>query len=115
MSAPSRVIKRTAIPLSGYVYQNFVGLGLLCDWLDDPGLFEWIEFEADHDEIPKGLDDIVAQRTDGTFDLLQVKFTVDARDSRNALTWGWLLDRKPKDRCGACSHGCIDNQSGPDP
>ena len=98
MSPPSRVIKRTAIPLSGYVYQNFVGLGLLCDWLDDPGLFDWVQFEADDDEIPQGLDDLVAQRTDGTFVLLQVKFTVDSQDSRNALTWGWLLDHKPKGR-----------------
>ena len=98
MSAPSRVIKRTAIPFSGYVYQNLVGLSLLCDWLDDPGLFDWVQFEADHDEVPQGLDDLVAQRTDGTFVLLQVKFTVDAQDSRNALTWAWLLDHKPNGR-----------------
>lgn len=98
MTPPSRVIKRTAIPLSGYVYQNFVGLGLLCDWLDDPGLFDWVQFEADHDEIPQGLDDLIAQRPDGTFVLRQVKFTIDAHDSRNALTWDWLLDHKPKGR-----------------
>lgn len=98
MSAPSRVIKRTAIPFGGYLYQNLVGLRLLCDWLDDPGLFEWVQVEADHDEIPQGLDDLVARRTDGTFLLLQVKFTVDAQDNRNALTWDWLLDHKPKGR-----------------
>lgn len=109
MAAPSHDIKRTAIPLSGYVYQNLVGLGLLCDWLDDPGLYDWVQFEADHDEVPQGLDDLVAQRRDGTFSMLQVKFTVDAHDTRNALTWDWLLGHKPKGRsllqkwCGALS------------
>jgi hypothetical protein len=60
---PNR-IKRSAIPLSGYVYQNLVGLNLLCDWLEDPALYEWVQFEADHDEVPQGLDDVVAQRWD---------------------------------------------------
>jgi hypothetical protein len=98
MSAPSLLIKRTAIPLSGYVYQNLVGLSLLCDWLDDPGLYDWVQFEADHEEVPQGLDDLVAQRRDGTFVLLQVKFTVNTQDARNALTWDWLLTRKPRGR-----------------
>ena len=98
MSAPSSLIKRTAIPLSGYVYQNLVGLRLLCDWLDDPGLYEWVRFEADHDEVPQGLDDVVAQRRDGLLVLLQVKFTVDAQHAGNALTWDWLLACKPRGR-----------------
>src|SRR5690606_1046513 len=96
MSAPSPARKRTAIPLSGYVYQNLVGLSLLCDWLDDPGLYDWVQFEADHDEVPQGLDDIVAQRRDGTLVLLQVKFTVNAQDTGNALTWHWLLAHKQR-------------------
>ena len=98
MPAPSSAIKRSAIPFSGYLYQNLVGLSLLCDWLDDPGIYDWVQFEADHDEVPQGLDDIVAQRRDGTLVLLQVKFTVNAQDANNALTWDWLLTRKPKGR-----------------
>lgn len=98
MPAPSPAIKRSTIPFSGYVYQNLVGLALLCDWLDDPGLYDWVQFEADHDEVPQGLDDIVAQRRDGTLILLQVKFTVNAQDSKNALTWEWLLARRPRGR-----------------
>lgn len=78
MPAPSPAIKRTDIPLSGYLYQNLVGLSLLCDWLDDPGIYNRVRFEADHDEVPQGLDDIVAQRRDATLVLLQVKFTVNA-------------------------------------
>lgn len=98
MTKPPSSIKRTAIPLSGYVYQNLVGLNLLCDWLDDPTLYEWVQFESDHDEVPQGLDDVVAKLRDGTFVLYQVKFTVDADDNNNALTWDWLLAHKPAGR-----------------
>lgn len=98
MTDTSNRIKRSAIPLSGYVYQNLVGLNLLCDWLEDPALYEWVQFEADHDEVPQGLDDVVAQRWDSTFVLLQVKFTVDADDPSNALAWPWLLAHKPAGR-----------------
>lgn len=98
MPASSPLIKRAAIPLSGYVYQNLVGLRLLCDWLDDPSLYDWVRFEADRDDAPEGLDDLVAQRRDGLLELLQVKFTVDAQNAGNALTWEWLLARKPSRR-----------------
>jgi hypothetical protein len=87
-------IKRTAIPASGYLYQTLVGIRLLCDWLDDPGLYEWVQFEADDQPEAQGLDDIVAQRPDRLIDLIQVKFTVDPFDPANALSWAWLLERK---------------------
>lgn len=90
-------IKRAAIPLSGYVYQNLVGLNLLCDWLDDPSLYQWVKFEAD-DQFAQGLDDIVALCRDNSFALLQVKFTVNSDDPNNALSWKWLLDHKPTGR-----------------
>lgn len=92
------LIKRTAIPLSGYVYQNLVGLNLLCDWLDDPMLYQWVQFEADGQDIAQGLDDIVALCRDDTYTFLQVKFTVNPDDSDNALDWDWLLKHKPNGR-----------------
>jgi len=88
-------IKSTTIPLTGYVYQNLVGIGLLCDWLDDPTSYKWIKFEAE-DEVAKGLDDIVALHKDDTYSLFQVKFTVNSEDSNNALNWRWLLGRTAK-------------------
>ena len=92
-----RFIKASAITFGGYIYQNLIGLEFLCDWLEDPGRYEWVKFEADEDEIPKGLDDIVAKsRVDGKLVLLQVKFTVDPYDENNLITWDWLLSRKPK-------------------
>jgi hypothetical protein len=92
----ARTIKKTAIPLGGYLYQNLVGVELLCDWLEDPSLYAWVKFESDDEEIPKGLDDIVAQRQNGALVMLQVKFTVDPFDTNNHLSWDWLLQHKPK-------------------
>jgi NACHT domain len=94
----NKLYKRTAIPLSGYFYQNIVGLGLLCDWLNDPTLYKWVKFEADDPEVAQGLDDVVAQCFDETYVLIQVKFTVDANDSDNALNWSWLLNHRPRGR-----------------
>lgn len=94
----ARTIKRSAITFGGYLYQNLIGIELLCDWLDDPGLYEWVKFESDDEEIPKGLDDIVARRPDGSLILLQVKFTVDQFDADNSLSWNWLLQHKPNGR-----------------
>lgn len=92
----NNTIKTTTITWGGYVYQNFVGIQLLCDWLDNPTLYSWVKFEADDAQSPKGLDDIVAQRSDGSLVLYQVKFTVDPLDADNELTWDWLLHHTPK-------------------
>ena len=79
----ARLIKRSAIPFSGYVYQNFIGLQILLEWLENPSLYEWVQFEADGELDAKGPDDIIAKRADtGQFVLLQVKFTVDPNDSQ---------------------------------
>jgi hypothetical protein len=91
-------IKNSAIPLSGYIYQNYIGLEILCNWLDDPDRYKWVQFEADNDEIPKGLDDVVSMGSDGSLSLLQVKFTVDSQSEENQLSFDWLLARKGKGR-----------------
>lgn len=87
------LIKASAIPAAGYGYQTMVGFRVLADWLEDPGRYEWVAFEAT--EVgAKGLDDIIAKRTDGRVELTQVKFTVDPFDVANELTWDWLLSRR---------------------
>jgi hypothetical protein len=93
----TRTIKKSAIPLTGYVYQNLAGLGVLCDWIEDPTLYRWVVFECDEEDGHyQGLDDVVAQRPDGSMVLIQVKFTVDADDENNLLSWNWLLQHRPK-------------------
>lgn len=44
----------------------------------------------------KGLDDVVAEKSDGTRLVWQVKYTVDPDNESNALSWDWLLDHKKK-------------------
>ena len=93
----TRIVKKSAIPLSGYVYQNLIGINVLCDWLDDPTLYRWVMFECDDEASGfQGLDDVVAERSDGSVFLLQAKFTVDPASEDNRLSWEWLLKKKPK-------------------
>lgn len=92
----NQIIKHSAITAGGYIYQTWAGIDLLCDWLDDPTLFEWVKFEADDEEQAQGLDDVVAKKRDGRFVLQQIKLTVDPFDTDNALSWKWLLTHKPK-------------------
>ena len=89
-------IKRSAIPASGYFYQTLAGIQVLCDWLDDPNLFEWVKFEADEMKSAQGLDDVILQRRDGRLELKQVKFTVNPFDEANALSLEWLTNRTGK-------------------
>ncbi len=86
----SSAIKRTAITRVGYEYQDLAGIELLIKHYRDPNLYHWVMLEAD-DTTFRSLDDVVGARTDGTFDLVQVKFTVDSE--RYALDWNWLLDK----------------------
>lgn len=88
-------IKTTAIPAAGYVYQTMQGVNLLCDWLEAPTRYSRVRFECDEDAIaPQGLDDLVAERSDGRVDLWQVKFTPN--DESYRLDWNWLLDKPGK-------------------
>lgn len=88
-------IKKTAIPASGYIYQNRQGLRVLCDWLDAPNRYVKIKFECDVGaDAPSALDDIVIERTDGLQDLMQVKFTPNP--DAHALSWDWLLEKSGK-------------------
>jgi hypothetical protein len=76
------------------MYQTLVGIRVLCDWLDNPGRYAWVQFEADDLQEARGLDDIVAKRSDELLELIQVKFTVAPFDPANALSWNWLTERK---------------------
>jgi len=86
----SSVIKRTAITRAGYEYQDLAGIDLLIKHYRDPDLYDWVMLEAD-DTAFRSLDDVVAARKDGSFDLVQVKFTVDSE--RYALDWSWLMEK----------------------
>lgn len=81
-------IKRAAIPRAGYDYQDLAGIEVLIRQYRDPELYAWVQLEAD-DTNYRALDDVVAARKDGSYEFVQVKFTVDS-DSYE-LDWNWLL------------------------
>ena len=81
-------IKPAAIPRAGYEYQDLVGIEVLIRQYRDPELYAWVLLEAD-DTTFRALDDVVAARKDGSFEFIQVKFTVDS--DRYELDWDWLL------------------------
>ncbi|MBI3246072.1 MAG: NACHT domain-containing protein [Deltaproteobacteria bacterium] len=81
-------IKPAAITRAGYEYQDLAGIEVLIHQYRDPDLYAWVQLEADDTEY-RALDDVVAARKDGSFEFIQVKFTVDS--DRYELDWGWLL------------------------
>lgn len=90
-----KIIKPSAIPAAGYVYQTMQGLNLLCDWLVAPARYTRVRFECDDDAVaPQGLDDLVAERTDARVDVWQVKFTPSPEE--HLLDWDWLLKKPGK-------------------
>lgn len=78
---------------TGDEYQDLQSAEVLIQWLENPELYAWVHLEA----MDGSLDDIQAQRSDGTLRLLQVKFATDEGDR-----WGWeeLLEGKPSKRGG---------------
>ena len=86
-------IKPAAIPRAGYEYQDLAGIEVLIRQYRDPELYEWVLLEAD-DTVYRALDDVVAVRKDGSYDFVQVKFTVDS--VRYELDWDWLLAKTKK-------------------
>lgn len=86
-------VKNSAIPYTGYDYQTLHGVRLLAEWLQSPSKYVRAAFEADAEsnEAPSGIDDIVLERADGVVDFWQVKFTPSPEKDENGFTWGWLL------------------------
>ncbi len=89
-------VKSSAITYTGYEYQTLHGVKLLASWLNSPTRYKRIGFEVDDTEdcIPKGIDDIVCERSDLKRDYIQVKFTPNT--DNNLLSWEWLLKKSGK-------------------
>jgi hypothetical protein len=86
-------IKNAAITRTGFDYQDLIGIEILIEFYRDPDKYEWVQLESE-DRKFGSLEDVVAARTDGNFELTQVKFT--PRPDIYPLSWEWLLDKKPK-------------------
>lgn len=89
---PNKTIKPSTITRVGYEYQDLVGIEALIQLYRDPDSYAWIQLEAV--ENGTSLDDVVIARADGSYDYIQVKFTVDKMDY--PLDWTWLTETKGK-------------------
>lgn len=87
--------KPTAITRVGFAYQDLVAAETLLDFYRYPQKYQWVQVEAS-DPSFRAVDDVVACRADGRFELTQVKFAVDPDNPTTALDWNWLLAKKPK-------------------
>ena len=86
-------LKTAELPRIGFEYQDLIGIELLVGFFRDPSRYHWVELESEDPNVGY-LDDVVAERSDGTIELIQVKFTVDPE--RYFLDWDWLLTKAPK-------------------
>ena len=65
---------------TGDEYQDLQSAEVLVEWLEQPDTYRWVRL----DTMDGSLDDIQAERADGTRRLLQVKFGTDA-----TVEWKW--------------------------
>jgi archaellum biogenesis ATPase FlaH len=75
----------------GFEYQDAHAIDLFIEWLMKPELYEWIELEADEYRY---LDDIVALRSDGLIEVIQVKYSLHPDLPETNWTWEILLKSK---------------------
>ena len=76
---------------AGFQYQDLVAIEVLLDFYRDRELYEWVQLEAENSEF-RSIEDVVACRPDGLYELTQVKFTVDPDNLDNRLSWKWLTE-----------------------
>ena len=61
----------------GFKFQDLYGIHLALSWLEHPSQYQWIRFEA---REFLWLDDVVALRTGGTLQLIQIKHVTERPD-----------------------------------
>jgi len=86
-------LKPAAIIRAGFEYQDLIGIQGLIDFYRNRNKYRWMLLESEDAEMGY-LDDIVAALSDGTFNLMQVKFTADS--AKYFLGWDWLFEKKLK-------------------
>ena len=80
---------------AGFLYQDLVAIEILINFYRKRNLYEWVQIEAEDSEF-QSIEDVVACRPDGRYELTQVKFTVDPDAPANHLSWKWLTEIKKK-------------------
>ena len=92
MPTPRHSFKRPGLLRAGFQYQDLVAIKILIDFYRQPSLYKWVQVDAE-DQSFRSIEDIVACRSDGLYELTQVKFTPDPEIAANSLSWGWLTHK----------------------
>ena len=85
--------KRPGLLRAGFQYQDLVAIKTLINFYRQRDLYEWVQLEAE-DRNFQSVEDVVARRSDGCYELTQVKFTADPEAPANRLSWAWLTARR---------------------
>ena len=80
---------------AGFLYQDLVAIEILINFYRNRNLYKWVQLEAEDSEF-KSVEDVVACKPNGLYELTQVKFTVDPDAPANRLSWKWLTEVKKK-------------------
>lgn len=80
---------RTGIRRAGDDYQDAIALKMFIEMLEHPEKYEWTKVEAGEFHY---LDDVVSLRSDGKYEIKQVKFT--GYPEKNKVSWDYLTTKK---------------------
>ena len=86
---PGHDYKRTGLLRAGFQYQDLVAIKTLINFYRQRDLYAWVQLESEDQEF-RSIEDVVACRPDGLYELTQVKFTADPDALANNLSWKWL-------------------------
>lgn len=76
---------------AGFQYQDLVAIEILIDFYRQRNLYAWVQLEAEEQAF-RSIEDVVACRINGLYELTQVKFTADPDAPSNSLSWAWLTE-----------------------
>ena len=85
----SHSYKTPGLLRAGFQYQDLVAVEILINFYRQRNLYAWVQLDAE-DQSFRSIEDVVACRPDGLYELTQVKFTADPDASANHLSWAWL-------------------------
>ena len=91
MTSPRHKYKRAGLLRAGFQYQDLIAVETLIDFYRHSDRYQWVQVEAE-DQSFRSIEDVVACRTDGLYELTQVKFTADPESHR--LSWHWLTTKR---------------------
>ena len=86
---PGHDYKRPGLIRAGFQYQDLVAVEILIDFYRQRDLYAWVQLDTE-DRAFRSIEDVVACRPDGLYELTQVKFTADPDAPANLLSWRWL-------------------------